>query len=406
LKQCKAIPSAGHPVVYGEWLEAGEDKPTVLIYAHYDVQPVDPIELWETPPFEPDVRDGKLYARGVVDDKAGVWVNLKALESILAATGTLPVNVKIFFEGEEETGSPSMGPFISQYKELLAADLLVISDGGSYPDRPLVMSSVRGGVVGEVTITGAKKDLHSGLFGGVAHNPAHLAAKIIAAFHDDEGRIQIPGFYDDVRRLSPAAFEEMNAQEPMLRAELEADSGIERFWGIPEYTFMERATAQPTLDVNGMYSGYQGEGVKTIIPAKAGFKVTMRLVADQDPEDIARKFAAFVRGFATETLTLDVRVGPTFWPAQLLADGPVIEAIHHAFEETWGKRATMYRVGGSVPVIGMFQQELGVPVTNLGLAVGYDYHAPNEYTILDYFYRNIETAIHVYHYLADAIETS
>jgi acetylornithine deacetylase/succinyl-diaminopimelate desuccinylase-like protein len=401
LDNCQAIPSEGHPVVYGEWLKAGQDRPTVLVYAHYDVQPVDPLELWESPPFEPEIRDGKLYARGSIDDKCGVFVNLKAVESILATSGALPVNVKFFFEGEEESGSPSMEPFVKAHKELLAADLLVISDGGSYEDQPLVFSSLRGLVAGEVTVRGPQRDLHSGSFGGIVHNPAHRVGEIVAALHDDQGRVQIPGFYDDVRPLSEAELTYLKSTEPQLRKELERQSGVRAFWGVPEYSLLERQTAQPTCDVNGLYGGYQGPGTKTVIPAQAGFKVTMRLVADQDPHDIGAKFADFVRGFACDTLEIEVSTRGESWPARLLFDEPPIQAIHRAFEATWGQRALIYRQGGTVPVVGMFKQELGMPITNLGYGVGDNGHSPNEYFTLAHFSLAIDTAIHFYHYLTE-----
>jgi len=401
LNNCQAIPSDGHPVVYGEWLEAGEDKPTVLVYAHYDVQPVDPLELWETPPFEPTIRDGRLYARGTIDDKCGVFVNLKAIESIFESAGQLPVNIKVFFEGEEETGSPNMEPFVIKHKELLKADLLLISDGDSMPDQPMEMSSVRGSIDAEVVVTGPSHDLHSGSYGGIVHNPAHLVGKMIAALHDDEGRVQIPGFYDAVHPLSPVEFEQMNAQEPVLKKLLQEKAGIKNFWGIPEHTFLERATAQPTCDVNGIYGGYQGQGGKTIIPAKAGFKASMRLVADQDPHEIAQKFVDFINSFTCDTLDIEVWTGGECWAAQLLVDGPAIEAIQRAYEATWGKRAILYRQGGSIAVIGMFQRELGMPITSLGYGIGDNLHAPNEYYILDYFSRSIDTAIHFFYNLSE-----
>lgn len=400
-KNSRAIPSAGHPVVYGEWLEAGDDKPTVLVYAHYDVQPVDPLDLWDTPPFEPVLKDGKLYARGTIDDKCGVFVNLKAFESILQTDGRLPVNVKVFFEGEEENGSPNMEPFVIKYKELLTADLLLISDGGSLPDQPLNITSVRGIIDGEVFVKGPARDLHSGSFGGIVHNPAHKAAEIIAALHDADGRVQIPGFYDDVAAVDAAEQQRMDEQNDQTKAYMKERSGIKAFWGPPEYSFMERATAQPTCDVNGISSGYQGQGSKTIIPSKASFKVSMRLVANQNPDDIAAKFLRFVDSFRCETLDIQGTVDSKSWAAQLLTQGPAVEAINRAFEVVWGKRPLMYRQGGSVPIIGMFQRELGMPITTLGYGVGDNGHAPNEYIFLDYFYRGIDTAIHFYYYLAE-----
>ncbi len=401
LHNCQVLPSAGHPVVFGEWLQAGDDRPTVLIYAHYDVQPVDPLDLWESPPFEPQIRDGKLFARGVIDDKCGVWITLKVLESILRTAGRLPVNIKLFFEGEEEMGSPSMAAFVEQHKHLLAADLLVVSDGGSEPDRPLNMSALRGIVAAEVIVTGPSHDLHSGQFGGIVHNPAHLVGKIIGALHDDAGHVQIPGFYDDVVPLSPLEREQLDAQQAEVEPLMREQAGVDTFWGPSEWTLLERATAQPTCDVNGIFGGYDGPGTKTIIPARAGFKATMRLVANQDPHTIARQFESFVRGFATDTLKLEVKVLGEGWPVQLLVEGPAIDALNRAYESVWGKPAKFYRQGGSVPITGFFRAALNTPMTSLGYGTGYNEHAPNEYLILEYFDRGIDTAIHFLYYLAD-----
>ena len=403
LWNAQVITTAGHPVVSGEWLEAGPESPTILFYAHYDVQPVDPLELWESSPFEPAIRGGKLYARGVIDNKCGVVVNLKAVESILEAAGELPVNLKFIFEGEEESGSPSMEPFVKAHKDLLRADLLVSSVGGSYDkDLPKVFSSLRGLVTAEVGIKGPVTDLHSGSYGGVVHNPSHMAARIIAAAHDDQGRIQIPGFYDDVRPLTTAQLEELKTQEVYILAQSRQETGRDVFWGVPEYTFLERQTAQPTFDVNGLFSGYQGAGSKTIIPSRAGFKVSMRLVANQDPQDIAEKFTAFISSFSSDTLDIQVDITSMCWPVEALFDGPCIEAVQRAFEATWGRRALLYRQGGSIPIMGMMQRELGVPITNFGYGNGGNGHAPNEFCRLEHFYRCIDAAIHFYHYIASA----
>jgi acetylornithine deacetylase/succinyl-diaminopimelate desuccinylase-like protein len=402
LKNCQALPSAGHPVAYGEWLEAGDDRPTLLVYAHYDVQPVDPLDRWDSPPFEPAVRDGNLYARGVIDNKCGAYINLKAFESFLETAGRLPVNVKLFFEGEEESGSPSMGAFIARHRDLLAADLLILSDGGSLPDQPKCLTSTRGIVDGEVTVSGPKRDLHSGTYGGFVHNPVHLVAQIIAAFHDEEGRVQIPGFYEAVLPAGPAVQEQLKAMEPVLLPEYESKSGVKAFWGIPEYEVLERGTAQPTLDVNGIYGGYQGVGGMTIIPASAGFKVSMRLVADQDPDNVSGRFEEFVRSFACPSLDVEVRMDPGSWPAELLHEGPEIDVLQRAYRATWGQEALLYREGGSVPVLGMFHRELGMPMMQLAFGVGDNGHAPNEYLRLEYFPRGIDLAIHFYQYLGDA----
>jgi acetylornithine deacetylase/succinyl-diaminopimelate desuccinylase-like protein len=380
-------------------LEAGEDKPTLLVYAHYDTQPVDPLDLWDSPPFEPVVRDGKLYARGVIDNKCGAYINLKAFESMLETAGRLPVNVKCFFEGEEESGSPSMAAFIARHRDTLAADLFILSDGGSLADQPKCLTSTRGHLSAEVKVIGPKRDLHSGSYGGFVHNPAHLVGKIVAAFHDEDGRIQIPGFYDDVRPATPAVLAQLEAVAPVMIPHFEEQSGVKAFWGVPEYGILERGTAQPTLDVNGLYGGYQGPGGKTIILASAGFKVSCRLVADQDPEDIARKLKDFVLSFACPTLDIEVEIQGGSWAAELLHDGPEIEVLQKAYRATWGQEAMLYREGGSVPVLGMFHRELGMPMIQVAYGVGDNGHAPNEYMTLEFFPRGIELAIHFYEYL-------
>jgi acetylornithine deacetylase/succinyl-diaminopimelate desuccinylase-like protein len=401
LEHCQVLSTDGQPVVYGDWLHAGPEAPTVLIYAHYDVQPVDPLDLWETPPFEPDIREGKLYARGAIDDKSGVFLHLKAAESILSAAGQLPINVKYIFEGEEESGSPTMEPFIASHTGLLAADIALISDGGSADEVPEMFASTRGIVAAEVSVRGPARDLHSGTFGGVVHNPIHVVGDIISALHDAEGRIQIPGFYDAVVPVSDAQQALIEAQEARAIEKAHEETGLESFWGVPGYSYLERATAQPTCDVNGVFGGYQGPGGKTVLPAEAGFKITMRLVDNQNPKDIAAKFEAFVRSFACDTVELDVTLGSGAWPSELVIDGPIAQAVIDALVATWGRAPRMNRAGGSVPIIGMFQHVLGIPVTSMALGHGRNVHSPNEYYDLDYFGTNIDAAIHFYHNIAD-----
>jgi len=396
IEHCQILATEGQPAVYGDWLHAGEGAPTALLYAHYDVQPVDPLDLWVAPPFAPDIREGKLYARGVIDDKAGVFLHLKAVESVLAATGSLPINIKLIFEGEEESGSPTMLPCIEAHKNLLAADVVAISDGGSSDEYPGMMAAVRGIVTGEIRIRGSQRDLHSGSYGGVVHNPAHMVGKIIAALHDDEGRIQIPGFYDAVAPLSVAQQTLIKENEARVIKKAREVTGLETFWGVPGYSYLERATAQPTCDVNGIFGGYQGIGAKTVLPAEAGFKVSMRLVAHQDPHDITEKFVAFINSFACDTLKIDVLVYSKSWAAELVIAGPLAQAAIHAYTATWGHAPKVARGGGSVPIIGMFQHVLDMPVLSLGLGHGGNGHAPNEYYDLEYFGPNIATAIHFY----------
>lgn len=393
IEHAQVLDTEGQPAVYGDFLHAGEHAPTVLLYAHYDVQPVDPLDLWVAPPFEPDIRDGKLFARGVIDDKSGVFLHLKAFESTMAANGSLPINVKFIFEGEEESGSPTMEAFIEAHKELLAADVAVISDGGSSDEIPRMMASVRGIVTGEVHVYGPKRDLHSGSFGGVVHNPTHMVGKMVAALHDDEGRIRIPGFYDDIVPVSEAQQALIEANEASAIARAKETTGLDTFWGVPGYSYLERATARPTCDVNGIFGGYQGIGAKTVLPAEAGFKVSMRLVDNQDPNDIAEKFEAFINGFACDTLKIDVKILSSSWSAETLVSGPIAQAVIDAYTTTWGKAPKMGRAGGSVPIIGMFQHILNIPVISMGLSHGNNGHSPNEYFDLEYFGTIIDTAI-------------
>lgn len=401
-KKCAAMPSQQHPVVYGEWLEAGDDKPTALVYAHYDVQPVDPVELWESPPFEPEIRDGKLYARGVIDDKCGVCIHLKTFESILATEGTLPVNVKVFFEGGEESASPGMETFIKSHKDLFAADFMLVSDGGNPPDQPINPYSTRGIVGAEVTATGPQYDVHSGSLGGAVHNPVHLVAKIIASFHDDHGHILIPGFYDNVVGFTDEEREYFSSDETDRIEEMKESYGDFRIWGEPGYSYDERRTARPTLDINGISGGYQGEGGKTIIPAKASFKVSIRIAAEQDPNDIAQAFVDHVMSFTCDTADIEVKITSKNWPALMMYDAPEVAVVNRAYTTVWGKPAKMTRMGGSIPVLGFFQRELGIPMTSLGFGTGGNGHAPNEYMRLEYFQKGIDTAIHFYYYLAES----
>lgn len=403
LHNCQLLESGGHPAVYGEWLDAGSDQPTILIYAHYDTQPIDPLELWITPPFEPSVRDGYIYARGAIDDKAGVHIHLKAVESILMSTGKLPANIKFFFEGEEESSSSNIIPLIRQHKDLLDADLLVISDGGGVDDQPFIITSVRGITSGEVKVRGPKIDLHSGSYGGVVNNPAHVVAKIVAAVHGPDGRIQVPGFYDNVQRLTPTELESLADEEEVEIKIARDETGLEEFWGVEGYSFIERQTALPTFDVNGLYSGYQGIGNKTIIPSEAGFKASMRLAAGQEPDDIAEKFTRFVRKFECPGIQIEINTQSDGRAVQFLFDGPVMDAIQNIYQITYGKRALLCRQGGSVPVMSTMQDELKIPMINLGFGNGKNGHAPNECASLKYLRLDLETAIRVYYAYSESV---
>jgi acetylornithine deacetylase/succinyl-diaminopimelate desuccinylase-like protein len=397
LHECRTIDTAGHPVVYGEWLEAGPSKPTVLVYAHYDVQPVDPLESWVSPPFDPTERDGRLYARGAIDDKCGIWANLKAIEAMFAADGTLPINIKVIFEGEEEQASPNMAAFVRAHSKMLAADAILLCDGVLEPDRPISCYALRGAVAAEVVIQGPKKDLHSGIFGGMVQNPLHVMGRIVGSFHDEAGRIRIPGFYDKVAKLERSEIKAMHAHWDIVKDQVTEASTVDAFWADSLGTPAERGTALPTLDVNGVAGGYQGAGLKTIIPAEASFKVSMRLVAKQDPDEIARLFSDYVRSFATDTVTIDVNILATGWPLTMELDGQLVDAVMGAIKAATGKTATLARSGGSVPIGGMFQQALKVPISVLGIGVGENLHSPNEYLDLKHFRTGIETMLHFFY---------
>ena len=393
---CEAVETAGYPVVYGEWLKAGPDKPTVLVYAHYDVQPVDPLPLWHTEPFEGHIQDGKIFARGASDNKAGVWGNLKTFEALLKTTGALPVNVKIMFEGEEESGSPSIEAFVEANKERLRADVLLNCDGDFAPDDPRLYVGGRGMVTAEARVTGPKADIHSGLYGGLVQNPLHVAGRIIGSFHDAAGRVQLPGYYDRVRGASGADKTRIDAgfqEEALLEG-----AGVERFWGETIAPAAERATVYPTCDITGMWGGYQGAGNKTIIPAEAGFKITMRLAPDQDPREIAAALKAYVEGFASDTVSVDCNIGELAWYFELVTEGPWLEAVQAAIEATVGKRAHLVRHRRLNPdPWAVFNRLIGLPITAFAYGEGEGIHSPNEYLKLDSFYTSLEAAVRLYH---------
>ncbi len=394
---CEAVATGGHPVVYGEWLRAGADKPTVLVYAHYDVQPVDPLPLWDSEPFTGTIRAGRMYARGASDNKAGVWGNLKTLEALLRANGELPVNVKIMFEGEEESGSPSIEAFVAANKERLGADVLLNCDGDLQPDAPQLVYAGRGIVSAEVRVNGPSADIHSGLYGGIVQNPLHVAGQIIGSLHDDAGRVCLPGYYDALQEASPS-------EKARIAAGFDADSlsenaGVSAFWGESIAPAAERATVYPTLDINGMWGGYQGPGSKTIIPAEAGFKVTMRLAPDQDPTIVSKQLKNHVESFATETVQVDCAIGEEAWYFQLDMDGPWLEAVQSAIGDTFGQRAQLVRTGGSIPILGVFNRLIGLPITAFAYGHGEGIHSPNEYLDIASFCSGLEAGVRLYHNL-------
>src|SRR3954471_13043104 len=375
----KIYPTAGHPVVVGEWRKA-PGAPTVLVYGHYDVQPAEPLDLWTSPPFEPTVRNGNIFARGSVDDKGQLFLHIKALEAHLATRGKLPVNVVVIAEGEEEIGSEHLAQFVEEQKNLLKADAVVISDSAMFaPGLPSILSSLRGLAYFEINVQGSSSDLHSGSYGGAIVNPAMALAKILATFHDENGHIAIAGFYDKVREWDPKIREQMRSL-PYDDKTLIEETSVDSLGGEKGYTTLEKLWIRPTCEVNGLLSGYTGEGAKTVLPAKAMAKVSCRLVPDQDPKEIERLLKAHVEKVAPKGVT--VRVDPLHggqpWRAEL--SGAIYDAAKTALRAAFGKEPVITGEGGSIPVVGDFEKILGAPVLLVGFGLpGENAHAPDEW---------------------------
>lgn len=392
MQQIEVIPTGGHPVVYGEWLSA-PGKPTVLVYGHYDVQPADPLDEWNSDPFDPVIQDDNIYARGASDMKGQLLAHLAAIEA-LAQQGGLPVNVKYLLEGEEEIGSPSLGLFIDEHRDRLACDFVINCDAGIHaPDQPAIVYALRGLAYFEIEVRGPEKDLHSGLFGGVVNNPANALCRLVAGMHDANGRVTLPGFYDSVRPLDDEERAEL-AKLPCEDSLFLETSGAPALWGEEGYTAVERVGARPSLDVNGIFGGFTGEGAKTVLPARATAKISMRLVADQRPEDIADQLRAYVREHAPDSITWEVRElshGPS---AIMDRQSPWMQAAVEALTEVFGTKPIFKREGGSVPVVGILQQQLGVDSVMLGFALPDDgIHGPNEKQHLPTLFKGIETHV-------------
>jgi len=375
----KIYPTAGHPVVVGEWRNA-PGAPTVLIYGHYDVQPAEPLDLWTSPPFEPTVRGGKIFARGSVDDKGQLFLHVKALEAHLATRGRLPVNVVVIAEGEEEIGSEHLAAFVEEQKKMLKADAVVISDSAMFaPGLPSILSSLRGLAYFEINVQGPQGDLHSGSYGGAIVNPAMALARILATFHDKDGHIAIPGFYKKVRTWDPKIRKQMRSL-PFSDKTLMKETGVNALGGEKGYTTLEKLWIRPTCEVNGELSGYTGEGAKTVLPAKAMAKVSCRLVPDQDPKEIEKLMKAHVAKVAPKGVKVIVQHlhGGRPWRAEL--NGPIYEAARRALRAAFGKDPVITGEGGSIPVVGDFERILGAPVLLVGFGLpGENAHAPDEW---------------------------
>jgi acetylornithine deacetylase/succinyl-diaminopimelate desuccinylase-like protein len=388
--------TGGQPMVYGDWLHA-EGAPTVIVYGHYDVQPVDPLDLWLSPPFEPVVRDGRMLARGAADDKGQVHMHLRAAEALLATRGSLPVNLRFVFEGEEESTSPNFARWLQDNRERLAADVVVISDTGFFDGNlPAVTLGLRGVMHGQIDVDGPTVDLHSGSYGGAVDNPINALCGIVAALKGPDGRIHIPGFYDDVVPLGDAdraAFAELPFDDEAYR---EA-TGVPSLVGEVGYTTLERRGARPTLDINGIWGGFQGEGTKTIIPAHAHAKVSCRLVADQDPGRLFEAFRAFVEEIAPPGVRVTVTLLGTGRPSLLPIDHPATQAAARAIERAFGRAPLYVREGGSIMAAADFGSVLGLPVVLAGFTNPDDHaHSPNESMVLDNYERGIRAIAYLW----------
>lgn len=397
MQNIQILPTGGHPIVFGECMCAREDAPTVLIYGHYDVQPADPLELWTTDPFKPDQRGDNLYARGASDMKGQVMASIKAVESVLQA-GELPVNVKFILEGEEEIGSPNLVPFIKEHGKLLACDVALNPDTGMIgPDAPNITYALRGLAYFELRVYGPEHDLHSGLFGGVVHNTAIVLSELIAGMHDSSGRITLPGFYDDVRPLSAEERKEL-ARLPLDEKHYLEQTGAPALFGEEGYSPSERVGARPTLDVNGLLSGFTGVGSKTVLPAYAMAKISMRLVPDQDPKKVEEGLMAYLKERAPKTVRWEITNLSSDSPSISDINHPATQAMARALEAAWGVPPLYKREGGSVPIVGKMQHLLGVESVLTGFGLSDDnIHAPNEKLHLPTWYKGIQALIHFFY---------
>ncbi|MGO9437971.1 MAG: dipeptidase [Terracidiphilus sp.] len=422
LENVRLIETEGHPLVYGDWLHAekklgvpadrgsheqvlvrgerdrsssGGCKPTVLVYGHYDVQPPDPLEEWLSPPFEPTERNGNIYARGAVDDKGQVWAQVKALESLLASDHALPLNVRVLFEGEEEVGGEGIAAFVASKPAELKADFALVSDTELFaPGLPTLCVGLRGMIYTEIEVRGAKTDLHSGMYGGAAPNPFVALAQILARLKDEEGHILIPGFYDDIIPPSLAelaAWRSLPFDEEQYRI---AEVGSKKLVGEPGYSVLERTWARPTLDVHGIPGGFIGAGAKTVIPAKAQAKVSMRLVPRMTPAKAFSQYKSFVEKIAPEGVDIDVRLIHSGDPCLIPVDNPYIQAATRALHDVWGRDTVFIRSGGSIPIVGDFARHLNLPSVMMGFGLPDDnLHAPNEKFNLKNFELGIQSLI-------------
>ncbi|MCU1460656.1 MAG: acetylornithine deacetylase/succinyldiaminopimelate desuccinylase-like deacylase [Acidimicrobiales bacterium] len=402
LEHVALVETDGLPAVYGDWRHAGADAPTVLVYGHHDVQPVEPLDEWRSPPFEPVIVDGECLARGAIDDKGQVLYEIEAVRGLLAETGGLPVNLKFLVEGEEEIGSPNFEALLAAERARLAADVIVVSDTGMWAaDVPSICVGMRGLVAFDVTLRTAAGDLHSGVFGGAVPNPAHLVASIVARLHDESGRVTVPGFYDDVRPLDAAEADSL-ARLAFDEAAWRANAGVARTEGEAGYSVLERTTVRPTCDVVGIGVGYTGPGIKTIVPATGGFKVTFRLVPDQRPPAVADAFESWLRSRVPDGVEVEIEPeGPGVAPLVTDVTEPAIGALAAAIERVWGTTPLFTREGGSGPEESLGRM-LAAPVLFLGVGLPGDrIHAPNERMVMDQFWKGLLAAAELWRELGD-----
>jgi acetylornithine deacetylase/succinyl-diaminopimelate desuccinylase-like protein len=399
--RAEVCPTAGHPIVYGEKI-VDPKLPTVLVYGHYDVQPADPLELWHSGPFEPVIKDGKIYARGACDDKGQMFMHIKALE-VMAKTNSLPCNIKIMIEGEEEVGSNNLGKFLEDNKEKLKADIVLVSDTSMISmEHPSIESGLRGLSYMEVEVTGPNRDLHSGVYGGAVANPATILCQMIASLHDENNHVTIPGFYDRVQDLTDADRKAINSA-PFNLDEYKKELGIKEVWGEKGYTTLERTGIRPTLEVNGIWGGYTGEGAKTVLPSKAYAKISMRLVPDQRSEEISDMFKKHFESIAPAYITVKVSAHHGGEAVVTPTDSPAYKAAAKAIHTTFGKDPIPTRGGGSIPIVALFEKTLGLKTVLLGFGLDNDnIHSPNEkYDVFNYF-KGIETIPYFHKYFAES----
>ena len=390
----------GHPVVYADWLHA-EGKPTILVYGHYDVQPVDPLNLWESEPFDPQVRDNKLFARGASDDKGQVYMHVKAIEALFKTEGSLPVNVKFCIEGEEEIGSPNLPEYVLANTEKLSADIIVISDTGMQgPGKPAVCYGLRGLAGVQIEVKGAKSDLHSGLYGGGVQNSIHALVEVLDSFRNAEGTIQVDGFYDNVLPVTEeerAAYAALEFDEDALKKEL----GVEELFGEKGFTHLERTWVRPTLEINGVFGGFSGEGIKTVLPAEAGAKITCRLVPNQDPDEIVAKLKAHIEKHKPIGVSVEVTEFDKGKPFITPFDHPAIQAAGRSYEKVYNVPTSYVRGGGSIPIVAAFDEILGLPVVLMGFGLASEnFHAPNEHFHLENFDQGLRVIGDYYYEIA------